>query len=103
MTPVDQPISTEALFQAYTFTEYQRTVFKCFAFKQTGTILEEKELYSHVEKIADQGCQHLVENILTDLVFVDENGVVSLKPGQELEMQKKLSTFVSNQLINVPF
>lgn len=103
VSPREREYSTEALFQAYTFTEYQRTIFKALVFKQTGSILKEKELYPYIENMADQGCQYLLETVISDLIFVDDSGAVSLKPGQEMDLQKQISSFVSQQFNRVPF
>jgi hypothetical protein len=95
--------SADDLFQAYTFTDYQRTVLRCLVYQQTGKILEEKELFIHAEKMADLGCQLLIETVLNEVVFVDQDGSISLKPGQETELQLKLSKYVNNRLTDVPF
>jgi hypothetical protein len=91
------------LLQANTISDYQLTVLKSLIYKETNQILTGKELFSQAELLADKGFTYLIKHVLSDLIVIGTDGEISLMHGKEMDLQLKLSQFVSDELSTTPF
>ncbi|OZI12963.1 hypothetical protein CEW92_03685 [Bacillaceae bacterium SAS-127] len=100
---IDDSYKGIELFQAYTFTTYQKAVLQSLIYDKTKQLTEEKEMFAEAEKYADAGFRFLIEQPLKSVAIKLESGEYSLQLGREEEFQKLLSRYVLGQMEEVPF
>lgn len=91
------------LCRAVTLSSYDLAAIKALYLQENNTLANVKDAIQLAEQYANGGVEYLIEHVLTDFIYVDEEGNWHLKQERLDDLQIKLFDFILTEKETVPF
>ena len=92
-----------ALSQAITLSDYDRVALESLYLQEHNSLSTIKDTIELAEQYANGGIEYILEHVLHDLTYIDDEGNWRFNQGMENDIQIKLFDFTLDEKEAIPF